>query len=363
MFLLLGFRSMAQVTVTDSIYSGGIYRHYRLYVPAIYSGSQPVPLILNLHGYTSNAFQQQYYGSFMAIADTANFLVVQPDGTDPGTGQFWNAGFAGSPNDMGFLENLIDSLSAQYNIDQDRVYSTGMSNGGIMSYYLSCGLYERITAMASVTGTMTNLMYVGCNPPGPMPVMEIHGTADGTVPYNGSATSVHIDSVIKFWRIQNMTDASPVVLPYPNTSLTDGCTATEYAYLNGLNGSEVILVKITGGGHTWPGAPVDIGITNHDFSASVRIWQFFRKFSKSQLTGIREEVTDRNKKLLYPNPAGERVFVKGVKEGESFVVYDALGKTRLLGVVGANGVMDIAVLNKGVYYISLGGFSYQLVKQ
>jgi polyhydroxybutyrate depolymerase len=149
------FIAQSQTLVVDSIFTGGIYRNYRLYIPAIYTGASARPLIINMHGYTSNAIQQQLYSNFGPIADTANFLMVYPNGTSSGGSQFWNAGI--SPlgvNDISFLSNLIDSLKAQYNIDLNRVYSTGMSNGGFMSHTLACELSNRITAIASVTGSI-----------------------------------------------------------------------------------------------------------------------------------------------------------------------------------------------------------------
>src|SRR6185369_11168284 len=101
-FISLGLS--AGVTVYDSIQSGGLYRKYRLYIPSIYNGSTAVPLVLNLHGYTSNSSQQQSYSNFMPIADTANFLMVHPDGTFSGGNQFWNAAFGPAPDDVMFLK-------------------------------------------------------------------------------------------------------------------------------------------------------------------------------------------------------------------------------------------------------------------
>ena len=123
------FAVKAQTTVIDSIYVGGQYRSYRLYVPAIYTGATARPLILNLHGYTSNAQQQQLYSNFMPIADTANFLMVYPNGTYSSGQRFWNAGLSSAlVNDIAFLSALIDSLDLTYNINLNRVYSTGLSN-------------------------------------------------------------------------------------------------------------------------------------------------------------------------------------------------------------------------------------------
>src|SRR4051812_48550249 len=158
LLLLTGFFISAQTgaTIVDSINSSGIYRTYRLYKPLSYTGSQAYPLVINLHGYTSNSFQQQYYGNFMPVADTAKFLIVHPQGTKDASNQpYWNAGISSAgANDLLFLSQLIDSLKAIYNIDPNAIYSTGLSNGGFMSNYLACNLSNKIAAIAGVAGTM-----------------------------------------------------------------------------------------------------------------------------------------------------------------------------------------------------------------
>src|SRR5258706_3847373 len=140
-----------QQTINGTIMHDGLQRDYILYVPASYVPGTPAPLVLNFHGYTSNAFEQMFYGDFRPIADTAGFLIVHPNGTVDQLGnQHWNVGWGTSTvDDVGFTNALIDSLSAQYDINQDRVYSTGMSNGGFMSYKLACDLSNRIAAIAS----------------------------------------------------------------------------------------------------------------------------------------------------------------------------------------------------------------------
>jgi len=300
------------VTIVDSILSGGIQRKFRLYIPNIYNSNTSVPLILNLHGYTSNATQQQFYSNFMPIADTANFIIVHPEGTAPLGNQYWNAGFGSGANDVQFLSNLIDSIKASYNINLDEVYSCGMSNGGIMSYYLACNLSNRIAAIASVTGSMLNTWLTGLpTPPRPFPVMEIHGTSDGTVPYNGDGTFAPIDSVIKKWRVYNNCNSAPVTFSVPNINTSDNCTAINYKYTGGTNGSSVELYKITGGSHSWPGAANVIANTNQDFSASIEIWRFFRQYKLSQF--IIPASLQKNFSLpiitVFPNPAKELITI------------------------------------------------------
>ncbi|MDQ3046409.1 MAG: prolyl oligopeptidase family serine peptidase, partial [Bacteroidota bacterium] len=284
------FAATAQTTVIDSIYTGGMYRSYRIYVPASYTGSTVWPLIFNLHGYTSTASAQQSYSNFMPIADTANFLMVFPQGTSLMGQPYWNAGlYTTGVDDIQFLSELIDSLSLDYMIDQNRVYSCGMSNGGYMSQTLACALSSRIAAIASVTGSIFTGQYATCAPGRPVPVMQISGNADGTVPYNGSSTSLHIDTVVKYWVENNNCNPTAAFTPVPNTSTTDGCTAEHYVYSGGVMGSSVELYKIIGGGHTWPGSPFVIGTTNQDFKASDKIWLFFRKYTLNQFVGMSEE--------------------------------------------------------------------------
>src|SRR5665213_398000 len=110
----------SQSNINGSFVFQSLQRTYILYVPAIYNSATPVPLVLNLHGYTSNAAQQELYGNFCPIADTANFIIVCPDGTlDVTNNQYWNSFDTPSgPDDVAFLSALIDTISAHYNIDQ-----------------------------------------------------------------------------------------------------------------------------------------------------------------------------------------------------------------------------------------------------
>ncbi len=360
LFLITGFFYYAQngVTILDSIKSNNIMRKFRLYVPNSYIG-QAVPLILNLHGYTSNSAQQQPYSNFMPIADTAKFLMVYPDGKAPLGQQYWNAGFGGTENDVLFMNDLIDSLDLIYNIDLNRVYSCGMSNGGIMSYYLACYLPNRIAAIASVTGSMLNV-WSTCAPTRPFPVMEIHGTNDGTVPYNGDGTFAPIDSVVKKWRIHNNCNSAPVTFSVPNISTSDNSTAVNYKYTNGNMGATVELYKVTGGSHSWPGALAVIANTNQDFNASVEIWRFFRQYKLNQfLPGVGfNENSLKNTVKVFPNPATEKITVEGVSEIQ-LKVTDLIGKTIIAESIV--NTVDVSALNPGIYFLNINSGNEQSV--
>ncbi len=344
----------AQQTITDSILHDGIYRRYILYVPAMYSPGNPVPLVMNFHGYTSYADQQMFYGNFRPIADTANFLIVHPQGTlDNNDQPYWNSGWGGTVDDIGFTEALIDSLSAQYSINQDRVYSTGMSNGGFMSYTLACELSHRIAAIASVTGSMNASQNLTCNPQHPMPVMEIHGTADGVVPYAGSVTMAPIAQVLSYWVSTNVCDVTPIQTEVPNTNLVDGCTATHFRYTNGNNGVEVEHFRINNGAHTWPGAPVVVGTTNYDIKASVEIWRFFSRYDINGLiVGLEENA--QSPLRVYPNPTSEYLYVDYANPEliESIAIMDQAG-VQVFRTESQAQKLDLKALASGLYFLRI----------
>lgn len=356
--LMTCYSVKSQTTVVDSIVSGGIYRTYRLYVPAIYNGSSARPLVFNLHGYTSNATAQQQYTIFEPIADTANFLMVFPQGTKDGSSQpFWNAGMSSSlVNDIAFLNALIDSLDLTYNIDLNAVYSCGMSNGGFMSHTLACESSNRFTAIASVTGSIFTTQYgANCHPTRPVPAMQISGTADGTVPYAGGSGMMPIDSVVKYWVTKNNCNPTAAFSNVPNTSTSDGCTAEHYVYSGGNLGSSVELYKVIGGGHTWPGSPFIIGTTNQDFSASKEIWRFFRQYRLNLLTNALEIEKENLNFSIYPNPAYDVLnvsFSKEDKQAYSIDVTDVLGKVMASKHEGID-TIDLSALNSGIYFITL----------
>lgn len=359
LFILLFFLSslsFAQQTINDSIFHNGIYRTYILYVPAAYNAANPTSLVFNFHGYTNNANAQMYYGDFRAIADTANFILVHPMGTLDGNNQpYWNADWGGTVDDIGFTAALIDSLSAQYNINQNRVYSTGMSNGGFMSYTLACSLSNRIAAIASVTGSMNANQSLNCSPQHPTPVMEIHGTADATVPYNGSAGIASVANVLNYWVNFNQCNSTAVFSNVPNINTTDGCTAEHYVYQSGNNGVEVEHYKIIDGGHTWPGAPVTIGVTNHDFNASEKIWQFFAQYDingKINPTSI-NQISLNTTIEIFPNPVENILTINTNKKlTKAILIYDLTGK--IVRTIESNQLsFSLNDLDQGVYFIQL----------
>jgi len=345
----------AQTTINGSFIYGGVERTYRLYIPAIYNPTQAVPLLFNLHGYGSNNIEQELYGDFRPVADTAGFIIAHPNGTLDFTGtRHWNTFGTSTVDDLGFLSALIDTISASYNIDHNRVYSTGMSNGGFMSYDLACFLSERITAIASVTGSMIWSRLNACDPQHPTPVMQIHGTADATVPYNGNAFFVPVDTLVKYWVNFNNCLPNPQIIQVPDIDPTDGCTAEQHIFANGDNETTVELFKVLGGGHSWPGAPININITNMDFSASVEIWRFFSQYSLDGLTtgNIGKEMASQRFEV-FPNPSSGKIQLRFDDDlPKSITIINGLGRVIEEETVFSNEAA-FHLHEKGVYMITI----------
>jgi polyhydroxybutyrate depolymerase len=343
----------SQQTINGTILHNDSIRSYILYIPASYQSGSPVPLVFNFHGYTSNATEQMNYANFRPIADTANFIIVHPLGTKDGSGQsYWNAGFGGTVDDIGFTQALLDTISSHYSINQNRIYSTGMSNGGFMSYGLACSLSNRFAAIASVTGSMNYSQSLSCSPIHPMPVLEIHGTADATVPYNGILNYMDsISKVVRYWVNFNNCNVLPTVIPVPNTNLTDGSTAEHYIYSNGNNGVVVEHFKVIGGGHTWPGSPYIIGVTNQDFNACKEIWRFFSKYD---LNGkiLAVEALEQPSIALYPNPVDDVFKMEGINALESIELFDIAGNKVPFSIESLKEV-NVSGLKSGIYFCQL----------
>jgi polyhydroxybutyrate depolymerase len=166
-------------------------RPYDVFVPTTYDGSNPTPLVILLHGYTARGSLQEAYFQWQPLAEERGFLYVHPDGLkDPIGNGFWNAtdaccNFLANPvDDVAYISAIIDQVQAKYNVDPKRIYLAGHSNGGFMSYRMACEKAGKIAAIASLAGE-TFADPATCKPSEPVSVLQIQGTADGTINYEG----------------------------------------------------------------------------------------------------------------------------------------------------------------------------------
>ena len=367
LLLLVGctFSSFSQQTINASITHDGIQRDYILYIPELYDGSTAVPLVLNFHGYGSNAAQQMFYGDFRDIADTEGFLLVHPEGTTFIGDQFWNVGFPGlssNIDDVGFTEALIDELATLYAIDLDRVYATGMSNGGFMSFLLACQLSEKIAAVASVTGSMTQDTFDDCNAQLPTPVLQIHGTEDDVVLYNENNLSLPIPDVISYWVDHNNCETTPTTTMLPDVDVSDGSTIEYSVYEDGDNGITTEHMKVIGGGHTWPGSILNSAGTNQDIDASMEIWLFFSRYD---INGLLSTDDYENRHVsIYPNPTQSKINLSlNYAKEVHYKLFSPLGKQLMTGTItSSNEEIDISHLPSNIYFLKLGNQVHKVLK-
>jgi len=357
-----------QQTISATLEHDNLQREYVLYVPANYTGDTAVPLLFNFHGYTSNATEQMFYGDFRPIADTEGFLIVHPMGTKDITGTtHFNVGWGSSEvDDVGFAENLINAIASEYNIDLKRVYSTGMSNGGFMSYQLACQLSDKIAAIASVTGSMSPFTFNNCDAQHPTPVLQIHGTEDPTVPYNGGLIAEPIESVVQYWVDFNNCKPTPTITQVPDLDATDESTVEHFVYEAGDNQVATEFFKITGGAHTWPSSVFDFSVTNYDIDASAEIWKFVSRYDIDGLrviTDIDSFTEQQTQVNISPNPSTSFVNIE-VKDALNvhFNLSNSFGQSLQSGQISSAYQLDITDLAEGVYFLKVGNRVHKVLK-
>lgn len=345
---------LAAQTIQNTIQYNGTTRTFNIYLPANYSTSQPCPIVLNLHGYGSSAYQQASLSNMNNVADTAGFIVVYPEGLPDGSGlRQWNSGYGTGVDDVGFINLVLDFTAANYVVNQQKIYSTGLSNGGIMSNTLACELSGRIAAIAGVAGTMSWLQYSSCTNAASIPVMHIHGTSDLIVPYNGNTALLGVTTLVNHWRARNNLTTNNTTTAYPNVNTTDGCYAELIAYETG-SATPVHLIRVTNGGHTWPGSGFNLnGNVNMDIDASVEIWNFFQQFSSNYThqtplaaaaKGIENwRVLGQGQQLQWTQ-----------QEASQLHLSNALGQVVLEQKVAGTGQQTLLLPNlpKGIYWVS-----------
>lgn len=153
----------------------GVNREYIMYIPSSYDSIDTVPLMLNFHGWTMYANEQMEISDMRLLAESEKFILIYPQGTFFNGSTHWNVGSwtsGSNSDDLGFIDELITHISNNYNIDMNRIYAAGYSNGGFFSLELACKLSNNIAAIGTVAANMSTRTRDNCNPSHPMPLAQ-----------------------------------------------------------------------------------------------------------------------------------------------------------------------------------------------
>jgi polyhydroxybutyrate depolymerase len=257
-------------------HQGNTYK-YTVHLPPGYDGTKRTPLVFNWHAFGSTGFEQQVYTGTNVLADEETFIVVYPTSPD----KSWAAGSCcanfdgGHPerDDLGFARALVGEVTSKACIDEKRIYTMGMSNGGFMSHALACTAADLFAAAESVAGQMP---VANCQPSRAMSIIEFHGTEDMTIPYDvpdASASGTTVPETMKQWGTRDGCTKGP------DTTFQMGVvTCQTWSQCRG--GALVTLCSEEGVGHCWPGAGFCPGgkPTTSDISATRDGWAFMKQF-------------------------------------------------------------------------------------
>ncbi|MDB2457088.1 alpha/beta hydrolase-fold protein [Flavobacteriaceae bacterium] len=255
----------------ETMLHSGETREYILYIPSSYRSSNPVPVVLNFHGFGGSASEYSSYADMREEAEANSFILVYPQGSCLNNTSHWNPCPVGGDNkstadDLGFIDSLISKISNEYSIDNQRVYAVGYSNGGMMAYGLANYKSNLIAAVASVSGVQLSC---GSSNSSPMPVVHLHGTSDDVIPYEGNNDYNSAQSVLDYWINFNNTAIQPDV--------NSESTVEHYIYSQGDDGVRVEHFKYIGGEHIW------FNTNYQGKSTSQIIWNFVSRFDRNGL--------------------------------------------------------------------------------
>jgi|TARA_B110000879_G_scaffold101040_1_gene136845 polyhydroxybutyrate depolymerase len=272
---VLGTEILPGYTSTQKINHDGLERQYLIYIPNSYNGQSKLPLMINFHGFGGEVNDHLAYTDMRSLADSENFILIYPQGSELGGYSHWNAALNGGDNkstvdDLGFVEALINLHSDIVNLK--RVYAVGYSNGGMMSYALACYKSNLIAAIGSVSGSM---LQTDCTPSHSIPLIKLHGTSDSVISYDGNSYYSSVESILGFWINFNKTSTSPVF----ETVDDNGTTIQKHLYDGGTNESSIEHYKILNGSHVW----FDINFEGNN--TNELIWNFV---SKHDINGLRK---------------------------------------------------------------------------
>jgi polyhydroxybutyrate depolymerase len=286
-------------TVARTIKVGELSRTYYLHAPTTLPTEKAVALVIAFHGGSGTGRQIERESKFSDLADREGFLVAYPDGV----GKSWNDGRGiqaipaqrDNVDDLAFVTALIDDVAKDHQVDGKRVFATGISNGAMFSHYLAANLSSQLAAIAPVVGGMPESTSEKFMPENPVAVLILQGTDDPLVPYKGGDVTppwarkrgkiVATEYAARLWAEHNGSQREAIMEELADKDPKDGCRVQKYTYPQGKDGTEVVLYRFEGGGHTWPNGvqylpEKIIGRVCRDIDGAEVIWTFFAAHPK-----------------------------------------------------------------------------------
>ncbi len=256
----------------------GYTRAFLIYIPEmVMTASEPVPLVIALHGAGGSGAGMQGFAALNDVADDVGFMVLYPDSLQVG----WNdhrLGESQAIDDVQFLQELISYFTQNLNADPNRVYLAGFSRGGMMAFRAACDMPDQIAGIVSVASTFPRYLVNRCRDSAPVAVMMIQGTQDSVVPYDGALNYYSAAESVTYWTQHNGCDGDPEVTTLDASA--DDPTSVEIVQYTAC-AAEVTLVTITGGGHVWPSeyfpSSQQLGQSSREIDAAQTAWDFFSR--------------------------------------------------------------------------------------
>ena len=371
-FVMMGsFFLNAQQQINSTLVCDGNTRSYTIYIPASYNGDVAFPLLFNFHGGGGDIQGYLSLVDMRPIADTADVILVYPQAlTDPENGSAtWMHKEPTNHDDVLFVEAMLSAIASEYNVNLNRIYACGYSNGGEFAYDIACRMNASIAAVGAVARTMYMGSYDNCAPVHPTGIITILGTADAISEYDGINFGgvqyyLSADDVHDYWANFNNCDTNPVMTNVPNSATNDGSTVEKYSWSDANGCTYVEHFKVIGGGHDWPGV-----FGNMDIDASQEIWRFVSRYDLTGLidctsSSVNEMQQGSFNLSIYPNPTQGNITVDWSETNATpYQMYSILGELVQSGELnkGSNTISTDG-MPANVYFIKVGHHSQRIVK-
>jgi polyhydroxybutyrate depolymerase len=252
-----------------------VQREAIVYVPTSYAVGEGTALVMNFHGFGGTGETHLQWTDMRELAERDGAIVVYPTGTESEGSTHWNCSLPSEDNkstadDFGFVEVLIGTIAASYDLDEDRVYAVGYSNGGMMAFGLACFRSDLVAAVGAVSGAMLDDAAAGCETTHPTSIITLHGTADSVLSYEGGGGAIPAEDVIDLWVGLNQTDPEPVT----GEDTSGGATIQHLAHEGGTGGAAVHHYRYLDGDHVW------FEDSYQGADASSLVWDFLNRFDR-----------------------------------------------------------------------------------